>query len=189
MTELIDSLNSLQSKYSLVVAFAVVGATVWFSWVLSERVTGGRLHGSAIAILIGLLLAWYGGTVTQGKKGIADIPLLSGIGLMGGAMFRDIAIVATAFGVRYVPHVWGTGIGLAAALQLLAVLPHTPPRRTPLEPMLEFDRSEHPFRQSIMQSEIEHDRGIVKVPEGPGLGVVYDWDFIESNRTARHLFE
>ena len=37
---------------------------------------------------------------------------------------KKIADMAAAFGVRYVPHVWGTGIALAASLQLLAVLPH-----------------------------------------------------------------
>jgi L-alanine-DL-glutamate epimerase-like enolase superfamily enzyme len=31
--------------------------------------------------------------------------------------------------------------------------------------------------------------GCVPVPDGPGLGVVYDWDFIEANRTALHRFE
>lgn len=87
---------------------------------------------------------------------------------------KKIADMATAFGVRYVPHVWGTGIGLAAALQLLAVLPHTPPRHTPLEPMLEFDRSEHPFRQAVLGAEIEHDGGIVRVPDAPGLGIDID---------------
>ena len=88
--------------------------------------------------------------------------------------------MATAFGVRYVPHVWGTGIGLSASLQLLAVLPHTPPRRTPIEPMLEFDRSEHPFRQTIMQREIEHARGVVKIPDGPGLGIDINRDVLEA---------
>jgi D-galactarolactone cycloisomerase len=90
---------------------------------------------------------------------------------------KKIADMATAFGVRYVPHVWGTGIGLAAALQLLAVLPHTPPRHTPVEPLLEFDRSEHPFRQAVLKAPLEHERGVVRIPEGPGLG-------IEVNRTA-----
>ena len=42
---------------------------------------------------------------------------------------KKIADMAPAFGVRYVPHVWGTGIALAASLQFLAVLPHTPLRR------------------------------------------------------------
>lgn len=91
---------------------------------------------------------------------------------------KKIADMATAFGVRYVPHVWGTGIGLAAALQLLAVLPHTPPRHTPIEPMLEFDRSEHPFRQAVLQSDIEHADGIVTVPDGPGLGIEIDRDAV-----------
>lgn len=87
---------------------------------------------------------------------------------------KKIADMANAFGVRYVPHVWGTGVGLAAALQLLAVLPHNPPRQSPIEPMLEFDRSEHPFRQAILTAPIEHVRGVVDVPTGPGLGIDID---------------
>jgi malonate transporter MadM subunit len=47
---------------------------------------------------VGLLLAYVGGAVTGGTKGLADISLFAGIGIMGGAMFRDFAIVATAFG-------------------------------------------------------------------------------------------
>lgn len=93
---------------------------------------------------------------------------------------KRIADMATAFGVRYVPHVWGTGIGLAASLQLLAVLPHTPPRRTPIEPMLEFDRSEHPFRQAIMTKDIEHVDGVVAIPDGPGLGIEINRDVLET---------
>ena len=31
--------------------------------------------------------------------------------------------------------------------------------------------------------------GCVKVPTGPGLGVTYDWAFIEKNRTALHSFK
>ncbi|MCB9875836.1 MAG: malonate transporter subunit MadM [Planctomycetaceae bacterium] len=100
MTEVFESLQQVLTKYSLVTAFAVVGATVWISYIASERLTRGRLHGSAIAILIGLLLAYIGGVVTGGSKGIADIEILSGIGVMGGAMLRDLAIVATALGVR-----------------------------------------------------------------------------------------
>ncbi|MCA9038203.1 MAG: malonate transporter subunit MadM [Planctomycetaceae bacterium] len=88
------------TKYSLVTAFACVGIVVWISYGVSRYITRGRMHGSAIAILIGLLLAWIGGLVTGGRKGIADIECLAGIGLMGGAMLRDLAIVATAFGVR-----------------------------------------------------------------------------------------
>jgi len=31
--------------------------------------------------------------------------------------------------------------------------------------------------------------GCFPVPDGPGLGVTYDWDLIERNRTAHHVFE
>ena len=86
-------------EQSLVAAFAVVGAVMWLSLVLSRRLTAGRVHGSAIAIVIGLGLAYVGGLVTGGQKGLADIPVFAGIGLMGGAMLRDFAIVATAFEV------------------------------------------------------------------------------------------
>ncbi|MFZ4809489.1 MAG: mandelate racemase/muconate lactonizing enzyme family protein [Hyphomicrobiaceae bacterium] len=87
---------------------------------------------------------------------------------------KKIADMAAAFGIRYVPHVWGTGIGLAAALQLLAVLPQVPPRHTPRAPMLEFDRSEHPFRQAVLTTPLDHVDGRVAIPTGPGLGIEVD---------------
>src|SRR3954463_16742904 len=88
---------------------------------------------------------------------------------------KKIADMAEAFGVRYNPHVWGTGIAIAASLQLLAILPtHTPTSLAPLEPLLEFDRTEHPIRQSLLVQPIEHAKGIVRVPDGPGLGIEID---------------
>jgi len=100
MIEIWESLETVLAKYSLVTAFSLVGIIVWVSYLISSRITKGRIHGSAIAILFGLLLAYAGGVITGGEKGLADIACLSGIGLMGGAMLRDLAIVATAFGVR-----------------------------------------------------------------------------------------
>ncbi len=100
MTEVWEAVESVLTKYSLVTAFAFVGFVVLISYAVSSRLTKGRMHGSAIAILIGLLLAYVGGIATGGTQGIADIGCLAGIGLMGGAMLRDLAIVATAFGVR-----------------------------------------------------------------------------------------
>ena len=97
MSELIKVLTANQ----LIVAFAIVGVVIWFSYRLSNTLTGGRIHGSAIAIVIGLVLAWVGGKQMGGSKGIADIELFAGIGVMGGAMLRDFAIVATAFGVDW----------------------------------------------------------------------------------------
>ena len=93
---MIEAFYEILTKYSLVVAFAVIGITVAVSYFLSAKLTRGRLHGSAIALFIGLVLAYIGGHVTGGEHGIADIKVFAGIGVMGGAMLRDLAIVATA---------------------------------------------------------------------------------------------
>ncbi len=87
---------------------------------------------------------------------------------------KKIADMAAAFGVRYIPHVWGTGIALAASLQLLAVLPNEPVCRHPTEPLLEFDRTEHPIREAILTRPIGHRDGWVEIPTGPGLGIEID---------------
>lgn len=116
MMELWHSLESVLTKYSLVTAFALVGMIVWGSYLLSSQITKGRIHGSAIAILIGLLFAYVGGVITGGEKGLADIACLSGIGLMGGAMLRDLSIVATAFGVQLKEF---TKTGLSGAVALI----------------------------------------------------------------------
>lgn len=95
---ILESLANVLIKNSLITAFVFVGILVWLSYEISARLTRGHIHGSAIAIAIGLVLAYFGGSRTGGSQGLADFSLLAGVGVMGGAMFRDFAIVATAFG-------------------------------------------------------------------------------------------
>lgn len=95
---LIDVITDVLSKNDLVTAFAFIGLLVFVSYRFSYLLTRGRIHGSAIAITLGLVLAYFGGKYTGGSKGLADIPIFTGIGIMGGAMLRDFAIVSTAFG-------------------------------------------------------------------------------------------
>jgi len=113
---LLDLIQDMLTKYSLATAFAVIGLTIWFSCLISQYLTSGRVHGSAIAILLGLGMAWWGGQCTGGQRGIADFSVLSGIGLIGGGMLRDLAIVATAFGVRFEEF---RRIGLSGVVSLL----------------------------------------------------------------------
>ena len=101
MSGILDLLGSVLVENGLITAFAFVGITVWVSYFISGKLTGGRLHGSAIAIVIGLVLAYVGGAVTGGDQGLADVEVLAGVGLLGGAMMRDFAIIATAFGVQF----------------------------------------------------------------------------------------
>jgi malonate transporter MadM subunit len=115
-------LTHLFVENGLVAAFAMVGAVIWVSYVLSKRLTFGRIHGSAIAIVIGLALAYFGGKLTGGQKGLADLPLFAGLGVMGGGMLRDFAIVATAFEVDVNKAKRAGGIG-AVALLLGTIIP------------------------------------------------------------------
>jgi malonate transporter MadM subunit len=119
MNELIQRLFA---EHGLVGAFALVGLIMWLSYGLSKWLTFGRIHGSAIAIIAGLVLAYIGGVMTGGKNGIADVPLFAGMALMGGAMLRDFAIVATAFEVD-VAEAKKAGMLGAVALGLGTVLP------------------------------------------------------------------
>lgn len=97
---MLDVLTNTLSNLNLITAFVLVGAIMYASYVISDKLTMGRIHGSAIAILIGLVLAYIGGSITGGENGLSDIAVFSGVGLMGGAMLRDFAIVSTAYGAR-----------------------------------------------------------------------------------------
>jgi malonate transporter MadM subunit len=85
-------------KNSLIFAFLSVGFIMYFSSVISEKLTNKKLPSAAISIILGLILAYLGGLYTNGEKGIADLKIFNGFGTLGGSMFRDFAIISTAFG-------------------------------------------------------------------------------------------
>ena len=123
----------LITKNGLVAAFIIIGITTWIAYKIGGLTKGRIIHGSAIAIFFGLILAYIGGVVGGGHKGLASIPMFAGVGVMGGAMFRDFAIVSTAFGadLREIKKVglvgvlslifglltsWVAGVGVAYAM-------------------------------------------------------------------------
>jgi D-galactarolactone cycloisomerase len=150
----------------------------WFEEpVPPEDIAGYRAVKAALSIPVA------GGECEFTRIGFRDLLVSRAIDIIqpdtcaagGLSECKKIADMAEAFGIRYNPHVWGTGIAIAASLQLLAVLPsHTPTSLTPIEPMLEFDRTEHPIRQAVLTQPIEHVKGMVRVPDGPGLGIEVD---------------
>lgn len=104
----------------------------------------------------------------------ADI-LQPDVAACGGiSELKKIADMASAFGLRVNPHVWGTGVALAASLHLLAVIPDNPPGLFPRAPLLELDRSPHPVRDALLVEPIPLRQGRVAVPEKPGLGIAID---------------
>lgn len=88
-----EHIESLLIKNGLLFAFLFVGVIMWLSYQISHRLFNNKIPGVALAIIMGLGLAFLGE-----KKGIADLPLFSGMALFGGAMLRDFSVVATAMG-------------------------------------------------------------------------------------------
>jgi malonate transporter MadM subunit len=93
-----DIISKFIEKNGLIFAFLIVGLILYLSEIISKKLTRNKIPTPAIAIIIGLVLAYIGGVYGNGDKGIADVKLFAGMGIMGGAMFRDFAIVATAMG-------------------------------------------------------------------------------------------
>ncbi|MFE7505415.1 mandelate racemase/muconate lactonizing enzyme family protein [Promicromonospora sp. NPDC057488] len=101
---------------------------------------------------------------------------------------QRIASLASAYNLRTVPHVWGSGVALSAGLHVCAALPLTPFafRAVPLqnEPVIEFDRTPNPLRDDLLVEPFMLTDGHVAVPTGPGLGIEVDLDVVERYRTS-----
>ena len=119
--------------------------------------------------------------VSQGAVDIAqpDICLTGGI-----SEAVRIATLCQAWHVRCLPHVWGTGVAVAAALHLLATLPDQPGSLAPAPLLIEHARTENPLREEILATPISIADGCLVVPQGPGLGVRVDERALERFRAA-----
>jgi D-galactarolactone cycloisomerase len=97
---------------------------------------------------------------------------------------KKIAALAQAHSVQCIPHVWGTAIGLAAALHFLASLPDCPPCLVPMPPLLEYEQTFNPFRDQLSRTPLSHTGGWVSIPTGPGLGIDIDREVLERYRVG-----
>lgn len=89
-----------------------------------------------------------------------------------------IRALASSYGVRAIPHVWGTMLNLAAATHFLASSYVEPGRLTPSELLLEVDRTPNPMRDDMYANPLLIVNGTIKVPTRPGLGVEPDRDML-----------
>ena len=97
---------------------------------------------------------------------------------------KVLALCHTHF-TPVVNHVWGSAVAIATNLYLLAAMPPLPGGMFPREPMLEFDTTHNLFRDDLLleplniQEQVAKNGGFVNIPNGPGLGVEPDRDFIK----------
>ena len=116
-----DIILTLFTKNGLVMSFMIVGIISMFAQFVSSKVTRGRIHASAIAIYLGLILAYVGGAVSGGSKGLSDVALFTGVGVLGGSALRDFTIISTAHGAK-LSEIKKSGLAGIIALILGVVL-------------------------------------------------------------------
>lgn len=88
--------------------------------------------------------------------------------------------LAQTWHMQIMPHAWGSGIGQAASMQLLALVPPTPTTFIASEPMLEFDKSDHPFRNELVYPVLNiNSNGRVSISDKPGIGIEVNRDVLK----------
>ena len=92
---------------------------------------------------------------------------------------KRIATMANTFGVEVVPHSWGTGVALHAAMHFISNLDSNPGRMYDSVPWMELDRTENALRDIMVEPLITQENGYLKVPTRPGLGVEVNEEMLE----------
>jgi len=116
MRTIFDIVVRILTIDGLVMSFLLVALIMLMATFISKKLTRGRIHASAIAILLGLTAAYIGGRITGGSSGMADITAFSGVSILGGAMLRDFTLIATAFGAKLSEIKKCGPVGIAALL-------------------------------------------------------------------------
>ncbi len=102
------------------------------------------------------------------------------VGSAGGfTACRHIIALAHAHGLQVIPHVWGSAVAQAAALQLVAAIPVANYALAPAEPIFEYDCSSHPMRTSLVAEPVRQIGGWIDIPNKPGLNVEIDREAVK----------
>jgi D-galactarolactone cycloisomerase len=149
-------------------------------------------HDGYVEVTRALDMAVAGGENDFSRWGFRDIVAKKAMDIVqpdvcaagGISECRKIAALASAFGVECVPHAWGSAIGLAATIQWLAALPDMPPAFRPIPPMLEFEQTPNPLRDDLAKEPIRQVNGIVRAPDGTGLGIEIDREVLARWKVA-----
>ena len=84
---------------------------------------------------------------------------------------RRIAALAETYQLELAPHCWGSAFSFRAGLSIAFA--------SSSAVLIEFSLGGNPMMHQLVKEPIEAKEGMIKAPEGPGLGLTVDWDFIE----------
>ena len=162
----------------------------WFEEPIPQSIGGGDEYAGyeRMREALDLPLAGGEGLTTRGEvrnfllRHAVDIiqPDVAMCGGIGESQF--LADMARLYAIQYIPHAWGGALMLAATLQVLASLPDTTKSPASEKPLLEYDMTENPFRDSLLATPLAMGKdGWFDIPTGPGLGVEVDEDFVAAH--------
>jgi len=122
-----------------------------------------------------------GGENVYGCKGFKDMLCGEVVDILqpditktgGFSEFYPICRMAAAWGLNYAPHMFGTAVGEAASLQVLASIP--------CGLFMEVDANPNPLRTDLLSSSSFQLEGgsFVHVNDMPGLGITLNMEFIK----------
>jgi D-galactarolactone cycloisomerase len=123
------------------------------------------------------------------EERLVDIAQPEVCALGGISEYQKVLAMAHAHFVPVVNHVWGSGVSIATNLHLLAALPDLPGGAHPVAPMLEFDTTPNRFLDGVLQEPLRIQEqvardGTVGIPDGPGIGVDVDLEFVRAFEVA-----
>jgi L-alanine-DL-glutamate epimerase-like enolase superfamily enzyme len=98
-----------------------------------------------------------------------------------GGMIRSVKVarIADAAGIQCTPHMSGHGLGYLYMMHFVSVLPNA-------ASFHEFKGFSQRFEMECPTSTLEiAENGRIKVPTGPGLGVIIDPDFIKKHEIVK----
>ncbi len=94
-----------------------------------------------------------------------------------GGMIRSmqVARMAAERGMQCVPHISGSGLGFLYMMHFVAALPNAGPYH-------EFKENTRELPFECPTASLSVEDGLLKVPTGPGLGVIIDPDYLARHR-------
>ena len=122
----------------------------------------------------GAMNGWYNFKTLLEKKALDIVqPDVQHVG--GISETKRVAVLAEAYGRGFEPHMWGVGIALAANLQILGCTQSRWLEYCYHPPYWTVEK-----RDCMLNEPIRIDgNGMVRIPDGPGLGIELNEEFIE----------
>ncbi len=192
--ESVDLMVDANGAYSVPTARAVGHrlAAMGFRWFEEPLIRfAGGLEYPGYELLADLEVPIAGGEGLQTRTAFADFlrrgaaaivqPDVAICGGIGELLF--VADLAALTGRLCIPHAWAGSVQFAASLHAVALLPEPSELAGIDSPMLECDRFENPMRTRLAGSEPPLVDGSVLLPDGPGLGVSVDEEWLRSTGT------